>query len=95
MKLIRYQCSIFDTNVDTAGCVYVHLGALGTVSCATLGVLFAASFILTWLSNFIYIRTHGSGSYVGLPSDLLRWAWFWIERFKTVTKRCLYSPARI
>ena len=37
------------------------------------------------------IRTHGSGSYVGLAS----WAWFSIERFKTVTKRCLYSPARM
>ena len=37
------------------------------------------------------IRTHGSGSYVGLAS----WAWFSIERFKTVRKRCLYSPARI
>ena len=37
------------------------------------------------------IRTHGSGSYVGLAS----WAWFSSERFKTVTKHCLYSPARI
>ena len=26
------------------------------------------------------IRTHGCGSYVGLALDLLRWAWFWIER---------------
>ena len=43
-------------------------------------------FPLTW-----YIRTHGSGSYVGLTS----WAWFSIDRFITVTKRCLYSPARI
>ena len=41
------------------------------------------------------IRTHGSGSYVGLASDWLRWAWFLIERFKTVAKRCLYWPARI
>ena len=37
------------------------------------------------------IRTHGSGFYVGLAS----WAWFSNERYKTVTKRCLYSPARI
>ena len=35
------------------------------------------------------IRTHGI--YVRLAS----WAWFSIERFKTVAKRCLYSPVRI
>ena len=50
-------------------------------------------FIFAYLSHCI--RTHGSGSCVGLASDWLRWAWFSIERFKTVTKRCLYSPARI
>ena len=43
------------------------------------------------LLRYIYIRTHGSGSYVGLAS----WAWFLIECFKTVTKHCLYLPAHI
>ena len=40
---------------------------------------------------FDIIGTHGSGSYVGLAS----WAWFSIERFNTVTKRCLYSPVKV
>ena len=46
---------------------------------------------MVFLGVYRPILTHGSGSYVGLAS----WAWFSIERFITVTKRCLYSPACI
>ena len=38
-----------------------------------------------------YIRTHGRGFYVGMAPR----AWFSLERLKTITKSCLYSPARI
>ena len=37
------------------------------------------------------IRTHSRESCVGMAP----WAWFSFERLKTLTKRCLYSPARI
>ena len=37
------------------------------------------------------IRTHVSGSYVGMAL----WAWFLLERLKTLTKHCLYLSAHV
>ena len=70
-----------------------HLADYCTRCSTTVPVHAAMAVRLTSTLLIIYacIRTHGSGSYVGLAS----WAWFSNERYKTVTKRCLYSPARI